>query len=62
MEKSTLLQVQSSLVTQVSDLEVKSFKLIAALGENETHNQLNSLELKLRHLESNNYHLKECKA
>ncbi len=32
------------------------------LNENETHTQLSALEQKLRHHESNNFHLKECKS
>lgn len=51
-----------SLKAQVGVISSKYEAKNAQLNENETHNQLSSLEQKLRHHESNNFHLKECKA
>jgi hypothetical protein len=59
-EREFLQYQRDSLRCNVQTLTEKYEAKRKQLSETETHNLLTGLEQKLRHHESNNFHLKEC--
>lgn len=59
-EREFLQYQRDSLRCNVQTLTDKYEAKRKQLSETETHNLLMGLEQKLRHHESNNFHLKEC--
>lgn len=60
VDREVLQSQRDFLKGQVAAVSQKNDAMAAHLNENETHNQLSSLEQKLRHHEGNNFLLKEC--
>jgi intraflagellar transport protein 74 len=63
LSQRELLQYQRDCIRcAVESLSVNYEKKRKTLNDSETYMQLSALEQKLRHHESNNFHLKECQS